>query len=120
MDSVYALEGVACRARAHANHALVSLARSVALRIRATSQVAFERVSAHGGEPGNELADILADIGMCGLGFTPGLGAWVAQAISVPAPPPTCQTPRLLLDSLIYWSRVLLQPDPKDAAWREQ
>ena len=51
---------------------------------------------------------------MCGLGFTPDLGAWVAQAISVPAPPPTCQTPRLLLDSLIYWSRVLSQLDPKD------
>ena len=87
----------------------MSLARSVALRIRATSQVAFDHVSAHGGEPGNELtaADILADIGMCSLGFAPDLGAWVAQAISVPAPPPTCQTPRLLLDSFIYWSRVL-------------
>ena len=52
VDSVYALEVVACRARARTNHALVSLARSVALRIRATSQVAFEQVSAHGGETG--------------------------------------------------------------------
>ena len=70
-DSVFALDMVALRARAHANHALVGHARAIAISMRKTSRIILEHVSAHKGEPGNELADILADIGMCGLSFTP-------------------------------------------------
>ena len=66
-DSTYALDVTTQRCRVNANTAMANLARGASSAVRRLSRVGTFHVRSHTGEPGNECADVLAELGRQGM-----------------------------------------------------
>ena len=105
-DSTYALSVTAQRCRVNANTAMANLACGAWSAVRRLSRVETFHVRSHTGEPGNECADALAELGGRGLRGSSSLVDKLLQCVHQRvARKPEVQ--ELDLYSNLYWSRVL-------------
>ena len=77
-DCLYAVKAPQLQARASANHALVKAARAEYAARATCSAVVLRHVKGHSGDPGNEMADVVADLGCAGELSHPRLLDWLA------------------------------------------
>ncbi len=96
------------KARPTTNHVLTKGARSEFNARGKVRQTELRHVRSHSGNPGNELADVFADLGCIGELSHVELLAWLG-ALRLPA---VAERPRLQLHSLIFWANVLEADDP--------
>ena len=105
-DSTYALDVTAQRCKVNANTAMANLACGAWSAVRRLSRVETFHVRSHTGEPGNECADVLAELGRQGTRGSSSLVDKLLQCVHqrVARKP---QVQELDLYSILYWSRVL-------------
>ena len=107
-DSTYATDLVCLRSRVAANARMAEEARCLASRTAARRALAVAHVKAHSGIPGNELADLAAEIGLEEFVSTAGL----LERQSLPRI--GCAAQPISLHGLVYWTRVLDEADVED------
>ena len=102
----YALDVTAKRCRGNANTAMANLARGAWSAVRRLSRVETFHVRSRTGEPGNECADVLAELGRQGMRGSSSLVDRLLQCVHqrVARKP---QMQELDLHSILYWTRVL-------------
>ena len=107
-DCRYAVDVPQLKARTGANHLLAKVARAEFAARARESFTELQHVRGHSGDPGNELADVIADLGCAGELSNGELLTWLG-ALRLPE---LAERPHLQLHSLIFWGEVLAAEDP--------
>ena len=107
-DCEYAVKVPQLLARSATNHVLTKVVRAE-FEARAKEHLTeLWHVRGHSGDPGNELADVVADLGCSGELSHSDLLTWLG-ALRLPE---VLERPKLQLHSLIFWAEVLAAEDP--------
>ena len=107
-DCRYAVDVPQLKARTGTNHLLSKVARAEFAARARESFTELQHVRGHSGDPGNELADVIADLGCAGELSNGELLTWLG-ALRLPE---LAERPQLQLYSLILWGEVLAAEDP--------
>ena len=108
-DSETALGLASLSQTARRDRAIAYRLRALAVRTRQKSVFHSYHVKGHSADPGNEMADVCAEMGYAG--FSPGLELALAAALQVQAS--SCEEPCDLSHSQAWWQKVLEEPDPQ-------
>ena len=104
-DSKYALDVTTFTARTSVNTRMAGFARRAWASLGQMTATRCTHVKSHTGVPGNECADVMAELGrrgyLLGASMEVRISEWLAQEARKEA------KPRLELASLIYWTDVL-------------
>ena len=103
LDCEYAVGVPQLKARSVANHVLAKVARAEFDARDKLSPTELRHIRGHSGDPGNELADVIAYLGCAGELLHVELLAWLG-ALRLPE---VAGRPRLQLHSFIFWAEVL-------------
>ena len=105
IDATYALNIVCGHARASANAALIHRLRASLYVARSFFFISAFHVRSHTGNPGNEFADLAADLGAQGASSHPALQTLLSAAVVSTAP-------FINLHSAPFWQAVVEADDP--------